>query len=160
MISELRCPRCAGPMESGYLYHRLSFPAWSSSPRPLSAFHGVSLVKAPLFEWLRASIQFRAPALPAARCSSCLVGVFEYSAYRVDDPVRSSRRASTFAFVYGGIWLLGAIALAILLYIQDAPLSRILFVIAVGGALGFVVVGIGIAYRLQVRKLAGKQHAA
>ena len=68
-VSKLRCPRCDGALEDGYVI--AGGPGLRWSYRRVWTFFGTERLGG--FPWVRSA------ALPAGRCRTCQLGVFSYS---------------------------------------------------------------------------------
>ncbi len=129
-LTALRCPSCGGAVESGFLLGHYTRLRWSAETPGMTILQGLPLAERPKRFWLSREFLFRAPSLPAARCTVCKIGLFGYT----NDAVETPGRDTFFAHAIFGVLLtsLGAFALSvrqILVRAGDAePSSVVLFV--------------------------------
>ncbi len=110
-LDTLRCPRCGGQVESGFVLGQYSRLRWSAEPPGMTILQGVPLAVRPRRFWLSRDFLFRSPNLPAARCASCKIGLFAYTNTAAEAPGRDA----FFARAIFGVLLswLGAFAILV-----------------------------------------------
>ena len=142
-LTALRCPSCGGTVENGFLLGHYTRLRWSAETPGMTILQGVPLAERPKRFWLSRDFLFRAPNLPAARCTVCKIGLFGYT----NDAVETPGRDTFFAHAIFGVLLtsLGAFALSvrqILSRTRDAEPSSLLLLVGMALMLGGVVLAV------------------
>ena len=102
------CPKCGGGLKQGYLLGKQNRIRWSVSPKGMTIFHGVPLIKLEKGFWRNSRWWFYAPSIPAKRCEQCRLAIFSYNNDQHETP-KNERLAS---LIIGGSFVL--IALVVL----------------------------------------------
>ena len=87
------CPACGGPLQQGYLLGKQNRIRWSVSPRGMTIFHGVPLIRLEDGFWRKRQWWSYAPSIPASRCTACRLVVFAYNNDAQESPANERRAA-------------------------------------------------------------------
>jgi hypothetical protein len=101
------CPKCGGILEQGYLLGKQNRIRWSVSPKGMTIFHGVPLIKLEKGFWRNSRWWLYAPNIPAKRCQQCRLAIFLYNNDQHETP--KNERLAT--LIIGGGFLLIALAM-------------------------------------------------
>lgn len=131
MLSKIElnsCPNCGGSFEQGYLLGKQNRIRWSVSPKGMTIFHGVPLLKLEKGFWRNKRWWMYAPSIPAKRCRQCRLAIFSYN--NNQDEISKNERLTS--LIIGGYLVLAVLAMlfvAILTWILPIKVSVIAFVI-------------------------------
>jgi len=88
------CLQCGGALDHGFLLGKQNRIRWSTSPKGMTIFHGVPLIRHDKGFWRKRAWWLYAPSIPAARCPACHLVVFAYNNDQDERP-RAERWACT-----------------------------------------------------------------
>lgn len=104
------CSVCGGELQHGHLIGKQNRIRWSLSPKGVTIFHGVPLMRYQQGFWPRWRQMLYAPSIEAARCLKCQIVVFRYNNIAEENP----RNEWLALVILGGILMACSIALVIL----------------------------------------------
>lgn len=106
-ICELEsCPKCGVKLEEGYILGKQNRIRWSASPKGMTIFHGVPLIKLEKGFWRKYRWWVYAPNIPAKRCKKCHLAVFLYN----NDQQESHKNERIVCSIAGGALIIFSLA--------------------------------------------------
>ena len=132
------CPTCGDSLGQGYLLGKQNRIRWSVSPKGMTIFHGVPLIRLEDGFWRKRQWWSYAPSIPAARCTACRLAVFTYTNDAQENPANECRASIV---ISGLLFLLAAVVGALTLL--AGPSLPVLWLTVLGGfALIALVAGV------------------
>lgn len=138
----MHCPGCGEPMEQGYLLGKQNRIRWSVSPRGITIFHGVPLIRLEDKFWRKGRWWAYAPSIPAARCTACRLAMFTYNNDAQENPA-NERRAT--AVISGLLFLVAALISGLVIFAWSS--LPLVWLIVTGG---FALIALVLAVVLSV----------
>lgn len=122
------CSQCGGALDPGYLLGKQSRIRWSTSPKGMTIFHGVPLIRHDKGFWRKRAWWLYAPSIPAARCPACHLVVFAYNNDQEESPWAERSATAIIAAVFFAVAaVFGVVALLDLpLKAQLPPVLRMI----------------------------------
>ncbi|ADE15258.1 hypothetical protein Nhal_2159 [Nitrosococcus halophilus Nc 4] len=114
------CPICRSELQCGYLLGKQNRIRWSKSPKGMTIFHGVPLMKLEKDFWRRGRWWWFAPSIKAVRCEKCRLVIFHYN----NDAQENMQNEQTALLIMGGFLSVAAVALiGFVLWVWSLPAS-------------------------------------
>ena len=153
------CSACGGELQHGYLIGKHNRIRWSLSPKGVTIFHGVPLMRREQgFRRLWRQMLY-APNIKAARCLKCQIVVFRYNNTAQETP-RNEWLAS---MILGGILMATSIFLVILTWgVSNLASKMPLFgglLIGLVAVTVFLMGGLCLAHAIRIWRANKRLHA-
>lgn len=100
------CPACGASLQRGFLLGKQNLIRWSSSPRAMTIFAGIPLVRLKRGFWHSWRWWLFAPSIPAGRCSRCQLVIFHYD----NAAAENTRKEGIASVIIGALILFSAVA--------------------------------------------------
>ena len=131
------CPKCGGALEQGYLLGKQNRIRWSVSPKGMTIFHGVPLIKLEKGFWRNSRWWFYAPSIPAKRCEQCRLVIFSYNNDQHETP-KNERLASL--IIGGSFVLIALVMLFVALFSWLLPIKAPVIMLIILGVISLILI--------------------
>jgi uncharacterized protein DUF6487 len=145
----ISCPKCGGGLQQGFILGKHNRIRWSTSPKGMTIFHGVPLIKLEKGFWRKCNWWAYAPSITAKRCQECKIVIFQYNNEQKENP-KNERVAS---LLIGGVIIVAAIAGLLMTYFGwSLNLNIPFYFYLVLGSFSLIIFAIGVMFLTRTKQ--------